>query len=318
MQPKVVALGGGHGLSATLSSLRSITPNITAIVTVADNGGSSGRLRKEFPILPPGDLRMALAALCGDDEWGREWARLMQHRFTSSGELSGHSVGNLILAALWDREPDPVVGLDRVGLLLRVVGRVLPMSSEPLAIEATFLIGDRLQVVRGQVEVATTKGKVVSLRLIPENPPARPEAIAAIGEADWIIMGPGSWFSSVLPHLMVPDQRRAICESSAQRIIVLNLDAGADSHGDEYAGYTPEDHLYLIQQYAPDLIANYIVVDPSVISDAVELENLRKKIIEMGGELVFTDVRKSATSVHHDIEKLTRIFGNIMTDSLIG
>ena len=108
--PKVVALGGGHGLAATLGALRGITNNITAVVTVADNGGSSGRLRSEFPIMPPGDLRMALAALCADDEWGRNWAEIMQYRFTSNGEMNGHAIGNLLLAALWDRDEDVVVG----------------------------------------------------------------------------------------------------------------------------------------------------------------------------------------------------------------
>jgi uncharacterized cofD-like protein len=116
--PKVVALGGGHGLAATLSALRQLTSEITAVVTVADNGGSSGRLREEFPILPPGDLRMAFAALCSDDEWGRTWADIMQHRFESEGALNGHAMGNLLLASLWNTNEDPVTGLDRVGQLL--------------------------------------------------------------------------------------------------------------------------------------------------------------------------------------------------------
>ena len=110
-QLKVVALGGGHGLAATLSALRQLTSEITAVVTVADNGGSSGRLRKEFSIMPPGDLRMALTALCSDDEWGRSWAEILQYRFTSEGELNGHAIGNLLLAALWDRDADTVAGL---------------------------------------------------------------------------------------------------------------------------------------------------------------------------------------------------------------
>ena len=105
---RVVCLGGGHGLAATLAAVRKLTSEITAIVTVADNGGSSGRLREEFPIFPPGDLRMALAALCADDEWGRSWADILQYRFTSDGALDGHAVGNLLLAALWDRDVDPV------------------------------------------------------------------------------------------------------------------------------------------------------------------------------------------------------------------
>jgi len=167
--PRVVALGGGHGLAATLRSLRKLTTNLTAIVTVADNGGSSGRLREEFNSLPPGDLRMALAALCADDEWGRSWAEIMQYRFTSAGNLNGHALGNLLLTALWDRDGDPVQGLDRVGQLLKVVGRVLPMALEPLDIEGVFKTWEGTHVVRGQKEVAVAKGNLENLRLIPKS-----------------------------------------------------------------------------------------------------------------------------------------------------
>ena len=113
MSLKVVAFGGGHGLAASLSALRRVTPDVTAIVTVADDGGSSGRLRQEFGMLPPGDLRMALAALCGDDDWGTTWARVVQHRFGGTGDLAGHAVGNLLIAGLWDLLGDPVAGLHR-------------------------------------------------------------------------------------------------------------------------------------------------------------------------------------------------------------
>lgn len=315
MPHKVVALGGGHGLAATLASLRKITSSITAIVTVADNGGSSGRLRQEFPILPPGDLRMALAALCSDDEWGREWARIMQHRFTGEGSLHGHAVGNLLLAALWDRDEDPVAGLDRVASLLKVVGRVLPMASQPLDIEGTFQEGGRLTVIRGQAEVARAKGKLESLRIIPQDPPSRHEALTAISEADWITMGPGSWISSVLPHLLVPTQRRALVESKAKRIVMLNLDAVPELSGNEYAGYTPEEHLGLIRRYAPDFTADYVIADFSVVRDSQSLEN---QVREMGGQLITADLRKAVGSIHHDVEKLTSVFGHIMSDSLIG
>lgn len=315
MPHKVVALGGGHGLAATLASLRKITSSITAIVTVADNGGSSGRLRQEFPILPPGDLRMALAALCSDDEWGREWARIMQHRFSGEGSLHGHAVGNLLLAALWDRDEDPVAGLDRVASLLKVVGRVLPMASQPLDIEGTFQEGGRLTVIRGQAEVARAKGKLESLRIIPQDPPSRHEALTAISEADWITMGPGSWISSVLPHLLVPTQRRALVESKAKRIVMLNLDAVPELSGNEYAGYTPEEHLGLIRRYAPDFTADYVIADFSVVRDSQSLEN---QVREMGGQLITADLRKEVGSIHHDVEKLTSVFGHIMSDSLIG
>ncbi len=116
--PRVVALGGGHGLAASLSALRRVTDEVTAVVTVADDGGSSGRLRDELGVLPPGDLRMALAALCGDDEWGQTWARVVQHRFRSGGPLEGHAVGNLLIVALWELLDDPVRGLAWMGRLL--------------------------------------------------------------------------------------------------------------------------------------------------------------------------------------------------------
>jgi uncharacterized cofD-like protein len=312
---RVVALGGGHGLAATLTSLRAITDQITAIVTVADNGGSSGRLRQEFPIFPPGDLRMALAALCADDEWGRSWAEIMQYRFTSEGPLDGHAVGNLLLAALWDRDEDPVAGLDRVGALLKVVGRVLPMAAVPLDIEATFTTSIGRINVRGQAEVATAKGKLESLRLLPENPAARSEALAAISDADAITMGPGSWISSVLPHLMVPAQREAIIKSKAKKILLLNLDANVLTSGDEYAGYSAEDHLHLFRKYAPELKVDYVIADSDVVIDRSSLENL---VDSLGGSLISADLSMGPGSSAHDVRKLTPVLAHIIEQRLVG
>ncbi len=133
---RVVALGGGHGLAASLSALRRVVSDLTAVVTVADNGGSSGRLRREFGVLPPGDLRQALSALCRDDDWGRTWARVLQHRFRSTGDMHDHAVGNLLIVALWELLGEHVSGLDWVGRLLGAEGRVLPMSVTPIDITA--------------------------------------------------------------------------------------------------------------------------------------------------------------------------------------
>jgi len=306
---KVVALGGGHGLAATLTALRQVTQEITAIVTVADNGGSSGRLREEFPIFPPGDLRMALAALCADDEWGRTWAEIMQHRFVSDGELNGHAMGNLLLASMWNAGDDPVVALDRVGELLKVIGRVLPMASVALDIEGTFTTSTGRIVVRGQKEVATAKGHIESLRIIPEDPEARPEALAAIEEADWITMGPGSWFSSVIPHLLVPAQLEALKATTAKKILILNLDATARSQGEEFAGSTPEQHLEFFHRYAPGLKVDYCLVDQSVVRDE---EALRDTASTLGSEIVIADIRKAPGSIHHDAEKLALHLGHIL------
>jgi len=154
-----VALGGGHGLAASLSALRLVTDRITAVVTVADDGGSSGRLREEFDVLPPGDMRMALAALCDDTEWGHQWRDVLQHRFAGHGQLGGHAVGNLLIVSLWDLLGDTVGGLDLVGRLLNARGRVLPMAAIPLNIEASVMGADpsrpsEVTTVRGQAEVA--------------------------------------------------------------------------------------------------------------------------------------------------------------------
>ena len=310
---KVVALGGGHGLAATLSALRQLTNEITAVVTVADNGGSSGRLREEFPILPPGDLRMALAALCSDDEWGRSWAEIMQYRFTSDGDLNGHAVGNLLLAALWDRDEDTVAGLDRVGALLKVIGRVLPMATNPLDIEATFENSIGTKIVQGQAEVATTKGRLKSLRIIPENPKAYPEALSAIADAQWITMGPGSWFSSVIPHLLVPAQRDAIISSKAKKILLLNLDTSDKSAG-EYAGYSPLEHLQILSTYAPGLHFDCVVIDQS--SDGQS--QLREHLSTLGSELVIADLRSDGAPLHHDVKKLGQLFAHIDSQILVG
>jgi uncharacterized cofD-like protein len=314
VNPKVVALGGGHGLAATLTALRGVTDKITAVVTVADNGGSSGRLRAEFPIMPPGDLRMALAALCGDDAWGRDWAEIMQYRFTSDGPLDGHALGNLLLAALWDRDEDVVVGLDRVAALLKVVGRVLPMSAEPLDINATFEHESRLIEAKGQVAVATTPGRLTELSLTPENPSARPEVLQVIGDADLITMGPGSWFSSVLPHLLVPTLRDAIINSPAKKLLLLNLDSNKDqAKAGEYAGYSPLEHCEILAKYAPALRFDYVIGDSHLNGGEALADYLRGR----GSLYIEADLRDSAVPIHHDGRKLTSTFAHIVQEMLV-
>ncbi len=248
---KAVALGGGHGLYATLLALRAITEDVTAVVTVADDGGSSGRLRRELGVLPPGDLRMALTALAADDGRGALWRQVVQHRFGGTGALAGHAVGNLVMAGLLEVLGDPVAMLDEMCGLLGVTGRVLPMTAEPLDIEADVagLDGDpdTLRRIRGQVAVATTPGRVYRVWLRPERPQACAEAVRAVGEADLVVLGPGSWFTSVLPHLLVPDLATALATTGARRVLVLNL---APQPG-ETAGFSPEQHVTVLCDHAP-------------------------------------------------------------------
>ena len=309
---KVVSLGGGHGLAATLTAMRALTSQITAVVTVADNGGSSGRLRADFGSLPPGDLRMALAALCSDDEWGRGWAEVMQYRFKGESELSGHALGNLLLMALWDLDGDTVRGIRQVGNLLRIIGEVLPMSLDPLDIEGSFRTSEGEKIVRGQVQVATAKGRIESLRLIPDNPRATPQVLDALRVADWITIGPGSWFSSVMPHLLLPELTEAVVNSPARRMMVLNLPEPESL--DELAGSSAADHLNFILHHTPQLRIDYAIVDPSAIDNNSQL----KEMVEgLGGELVVAPLSQSPGSYQHDVKKLRSVFAHIMERTLL-
>lgn len=259
---RIVAFGGGHGLSATLRALTTLSSTITAVVTVADDGGSSGRLRDEFDYLPPGDLRQALVALASTDDVHDRTAALLQHRFRGQGPLSSHAIGNLLLAGAFDVFGDPVVALEHVGALLGARGRVLPMSTVPLAIEADVSGLDpndpsAMTIVRGQAHVATTKGTVNRVRISPPTPPACDQAVAAVEEADWLIFGPGSWFTSVLPHFLVPDLADAIHRSAAQRLVILNLAADGET-----SGWTIEEHLAAITRHEPRFRADVVLADP--------------------------------------------------------
>jgi uncharacterized cofD-like protein len=279
-----------------LSALRDISSEITAVVTVADNGGSSGQLRSEFGVMPPGDLRMALSALCSDDEWGSSWAEALQHRFESSGPLNGHALGNLLLTALWNLNNDPVVGLDKVGELLRIVGRVLPMAAIPIEIEATLKplsSGQSGRVIRGQVEVAEAAGEVVSVRLIPDSPPVLPEVLEAIENAEWITIGPGSWYSSVLPHLLVPQIRTALANSNAKIVVFLNLDARTVK--DEASALSPEVQIEFLKTHAPEVKIDYLVADNSIKTTG--LEAIAQKY---EAQLILSDLAHHPGSDQHD------------------
>lgn len=303
-RPRVVALGGGHGLYASLSALRGVAGDLTAVVTVADDGGSSGRLRRELGVLPPGDLRMALAALCGDDEWGSTWSEVVQHRFRSEGDLHGHAVGNLLIVALWELLGDPVAGLDWVGRLLGAHGRVLPMASVPLDIVAEVELDGVISTVRGQVACALTPGRVQAISLVPEDPPARPEAVRAVLEADWLVFGPGSWFTSVLPHLKVPALARALHESKAKRLVTLNL---APQPG-ETDDFSPQQHLEVLRQHARDLRVDVVLADTGVVDDPDALE---KAAAALGGRLVMADVAAADGSPRHDARRLASVLDEI-------
>jgi uncharacterized cofD-like protein len=308
----VVALGGGHGLSASLTALRTVTRQLTAVVIVADDGGSSGRLRREMGIVPPGDLRMALAALAADDSWSATWADIIQHRFGGDGPLHGHAMGNLLVAAAAQRLGGLVPALDLIASLLHAHGRVLPMSLVPLDLVADVAGLDPHDpqvtvTVRGQVAVATTRGQVVTVRLEPADPPACPEAVAAIRSADWVVLGPGSWFTSVIPHLLVPDLGEALIVTPARRALVLNLSA----QDGETSGFSAARHLEVLATQAPSLRLDVVLADPRVAyghHGDRDPRPVEQAASALGAQVLWQDVAAADGSPRHDPHRLAEAF----------
>lgn len=245
---RAVAVGGGHGLARTLRALTHVVDHVTAIVTVADDGGSSGRLREEFDVIPPGDLRMALAALCGDPGL----VRLLQHRFDRGAGLAGHALGNLVLLALHDiHDGDVVAALDELAALLRTPGRVLPCTVEPVVLRGRGTGGH----LEGQARIATSRG-VHEVWLHPTAPPATPEAVTAIERADLVVLGPGSLYTSIVPNLLVRGIAEALTNTAVPVVHVANL---REQRG-ETEGMDLEAHVAALLAHVPGLRLDAVVV----------------------------------------------------------
>jgi uncharacterized cofD-like protein len=258
---KAVCLGGGHGLHATLEAMRLLTPDVTAIVCVGDNGGSSGRLREEFPgILPPGDIRMALSALVSEQSQRRGVVQFLQHRFRSHGPLNGHSLGNLILAAQWQRKQNDMLSAIRsVQNILGIDGTVIPGAHVPLDLTAQVRMTDgSVETLHGQRTIAKAGAQVLSLSISPVDPPIFPAAVQAIHDADVITLGPGSWYTSLLVHLLVPQLRDALHASHAKKILIMDL-----KQDSETTGMTEESELTTFEQYSHHLPLDAIVTGSS-------------------------------------------------------
>ncbi|MCG7291830.1 putative cofD-like protein [Corynebacterium afermentans] len=286
-------LGGGHGLYQTLTAARQAgASTINAVVTVADDGGSSGRLRREMEIVPPGDLRMALAALTADGEGGAQWRDTLQHRFGGHGAMAGHALGNLLITGLAERLGDTQAALDQVAAWTGSAGRVIPVCPQPLDIEADVAGLDDdprvLRSVRGQVAVATTPGAVRRVRLTPAQPAASEAAVQAIMDADVVTIGPGSWFSSVIPHILVPDIAQALNETSATVVVILNLSPEAG----ETHGFTTERHIHVFSQHAPQLDVDYFLADENTATSEGERDNIARAASRLDAKVVFAPMRE--------------------------
>ena len=309
--PRVVAFGGGHGLAAALGAWRRLTDRLTAVVTVADDGGSSGRIRREMPVLPPGDLRMALAALADQNERTQTMARLLQHRFGGTGVLAGHPVGNLVLTGLAEMHGgDTVRALDDLCQLLGTRGRVLPMADVPLDLVGRVESTDpddpaRVRTIRGQVAIATTPGRVREILVSPPDPPVNQAVLDAIAAADVVSLGPGSWYTSVLPHLLVPRLRTALEKTQAQVVVVLNL----EPQPGETDGFSPEEHLSVLRAHLGGVALHTVIADAESV---VDRHGLLSAVRECGAELVLAPVAALDGAPRHDPVRLSAALASVV------
>ncbi|MFN2451074.1 MAG: uridine diphosphate-N-acetylglucosamine-binding protein YvcK [Candidatus Dormibacteria bacterium] len=303
--PRVVAIGGGTGLSAMLRGLKRYTGNITAIVTVADDGGSSGRLRTEFRVLPPGDFRQCLTALAETEPLMTE---LFSHRFSGEGALGGHSFGNLFIMAMAEITGNFERALQESGRVLAVRGRILPSTLNDVTLCATA--GTEVRVGESQVPMGLQPIERVFLE--PPDPPVNPEAEAAILDAEMVLVGPGSLYTSILPNLLVEGMVEALRATPAVKVYVCNV----ASQPGETNGFSVEEHLDAIENHVGSNLFDYVIVNNNVapalpasatVAGAARVTFDRATAEHRPQRFVLADVVSATISTHHDPEKLARV-----------
>jgi uncharacterized cofD-like protein len=308
--PRIVVLGGGTGLSNLLRGLKIYSANITAIVTVADDGGSSGRLRREIGVLPPGDIRNCLAALADEEKLLTE---LFQYRFQAGDGLVGHSFGNLFLTAMSEVTGDLERAIAASSKVLAIRGEVLPATLSDVKLWAKLADG---RYVEGESQIPEANGTIINIGCLPANPPALPRAVRAIQEADYIVIGPGSLYTSVIPNLLVPEIREAIAQSEVPRIYVCNI----MTQPGETQGYTVSDHIQALDHVCGLRIFDAVLVHKKSPSAAALIryaqENShpvyfdREAVIQSGCRIVIANVMNEDPHSHkvcHHSERLARV-----------
>lgn len=290
-QPKVVILGGGTGLSVLLRGLKKFPVDITAIVTVADDGGSSGRLRTELNIPPPGDIRNVLAALSDVEPLVEE---LFQHRFNKGNNLIGHSLGNLILAAMTNITGDFVHAIREMSTVLNVRGKVLPAANTSVILNAEMEDGT---IVSGESKIPFSGKKIKKVFLSPDDIEPLPETLEVIGEADLIIIGPGSLYTSILPNLLVPKIGEAVCQAKAKKVYICNVMTQAG----ETLNFSASDHVRALYTHMNEAFMDIILVNDEEIPDHI------KSLYE----------EELAKPVHFDVDTLTSLGLDVITDNIV-
>jgi len=308
--PKIVAIGGGTGLSTLLRGLKQYSSNITAIVTVADDGGSSGRLRREMGILPPGDIRNCIAALADEEKLLTE---LFQYRFHAGDGLSGHSFGNLFISAMTEITGDLEQAIDASAKVLAIRGKVLPATLTDVSLWAKLADG---RIIEGESKITEAMGQIRQIGCHPADPVALPAALAAIKEADYIIIGPGSLYTSIIPNLLVPAIRQALAQVTVPRVYVCNI----MTQPGETDNYSVADHLRAIEEVCEERIVDAVLAQKTAPSpQSLQLYAQehshpvfldREEVGKMGYRIVLANVMAEdevTAKVRHDPQRLARV-----------
>ena len=295
-RPAIVVLGGGTGLAVLLRGLKNHTKNLTAIVNVTDDGGSSGKLRRELGVLPPGDIRNCLVALSEEENL---MAKLFQYRFPSAGSLSGHSFGNLFLTAMSSLAGGFDSGIARAGEVLAICGKVLPVTLSSVTLKAKLKNG---KTAEGETNIAKSESPIEDLLINPVSPPPGPEVIESILSADAIVLGPGSLYTSIVSNLLVKGVASAIKKSKAPKIYVSNL----MTQPMETKNYTLGDHLRIIEKYLGRNVIDYVIVNSGKIKSSI-----LKRYVSQDSVPVVTD-RKSLSGAALVKEKVASFHNGLI------
>jgi len=310
--PKIVVIGGGTGLSVLLHGIKEYTSNITAVVTVADDGGSSGRLRQQFDIVAPGDIRNCLVALAADETMMRE---LFQYRFKKETEFSGHSFGNLFLTAMTQVTGDFEKAIKESSKVLSIRGRVLPSTLDKVTLVAEHKDG---RVTEGEAQIPKAGSPIAKIFIKPQDASAAPDAVKAIREAELIILGPGSLYTSIIPNLLIKDIRDAVVESQVSKIYVCNI----MTQPGETDRFKASDHIKELVTHTHPKIVDACVVNIGRIStamlekyskeDPIPVEADSQTIKDFGYGVIEDDLVSATDLVRHDANKLARIIANLL------
>lgn len=307
--PRIVVIGGGHGQATALRGLKAYTSNLTAIVTVADDGGSSGRLRREIGILPPGDFRNCIAALANDESL---MTRLFQYRFADGKDLSGHSFGNLFISAMAGITGSFEAALMASSQVLAVQGQVLPSTLETVTLCADVTRnGDTPIRVRGESQIPEIGGRILRVSLEPAGPRAYPGAIRAILEAELIIIGPGSLYTSILPNLLVPEIVEALRATPAPKVYICNVATQAG----ETDGYTASQHFSALERHVGHEVIDTVLINNGQVHPAAYADAQWVKPDMLGQaplKVIQTDLIDHTNGGRHDSEKLAHVLLDIV------